>query len=277
MTRFRIVFAVALVLHGLAHASAGMWATDIGGRGLVTVLWEGATAGFMAAAAGLLGVRIVRRWWRALVVVASLSSLALLLLYSHPLFVIGIGADFVMMALALAPAAGGQLTRLSPVPRGVRMVIAAFTLYVAIAIGVRPLHSSWGTTRSEQQMVLAGDPPLGEPHYRIDHAVSIRAPADSVWPWLVQAAQARGWRVKEIKANRVLLLEKRRALVLEPAALNATRLHIRTRGEGIPTLPGIAMTPLALLILEPAHFITERGMMLGIKARAEGREARAPN
>src|SRR5688572_23285177 len=135
MKNLRTIFALSLVLHGLAHASAGMWATDIGGRGLVTVLWEGATAGFMAAAAGLLGVRIVRRWWRALVVVASLSSLALLLLYSHPLFVIGIGADFVMMALALAPAAGGQLTRLSPVPRGVRMVIAAFTLYVAIAIG----------------------------------------------------------------------------------------------------------------------------------------------
>src|SRR5687767_13900597 len=126
MRRFRIAFAVALVLHGLAHASAGMWATDIGGRGLVTILWEGATAGFMGAAAGLHGSRIIQRWWRALVIIASLSSLILLFLYSHPLFIIGIAADVVLLAIALAPAAGGQMATLSPVPRGVRLAIAAF-------------------------------------------------------------------------------------------------------------------------------------------------------
>lgn len=326
MKAFRILFAVALILHGLAHASAGMWAADIGGRTIVTLLWEGATVGFIAAGAGLLGVTALRRWWRALVAIAAISSLTLLLLYSHPLFIVGMVADFVLAALALAPAAGGQLTMFAPVRRWARITLVAFILYVAAAIGLRPWHSSWGATRSEQQMVLVGDPPLGESHYRIDHAVTIRAPVDSVWPWLAQIGQDRagfysydwlervfgaqirnadmvvpewqnrkvgdlvravqpnylgglfgrelGFEVKQIEPGRALILENWGALVLEPTDNGSTRMHIRTRGEGIPTLSGIAITPFALLVFEPAHFIMERGMMLGIKRRAEKRTAR---
>jgi len=321
MKTVRIVFGVALILHGLAHSSAGMWATDIGGRTLVTVLWEGATAGFIAAGAGLLGVAILRRFWRSLVVVASLSSLALLLLYSHPLFLIGIAADFMVAALALAPAVGGQLTALAPVRQLARVPLTALLVYVAAVIALRPWYSSWGATRSEQQMVMVGDPALGESHYRIDHAVTVHAPADSVWPWLAQIGQDRagfysydwleralgarirnadrivpewqsrqagdlvwavqpdylggvfgrnlGWKVKQIEQGRSFVLENWGAFVLEPTENGSTRLHIRTRGAGIPTLSGIAITPLGLLVFEPAHFIMERAMMLGIKQRAE--------
>lgn len=323
MKSFRIFLGVALIVHGLAHASAGMWATDIGGRTIVTVLWEGATVGFIAAGAGLFGVGILQRWWRELVVTAALSSLTLLLLYSHPLFIAGMAADFVLTALALAPVAGGELTTLEPVRRWLRLTLFAFLLYVAAAIGLRPWHSSWGATRSEQQMVLVGDPPLGQSHYRIDHAVTIRAQADSIWPWLTQIGQDRagfysydwlerafgvqvknannivpgwqnlrtgdlvravqpdylgglfgrdvGWRVTKIEPGRVLVLENWGAFVLEPLDNGSTRMHIRTRGEGIPTLSGIVFTPLGLLVFEPAHFIMERGMMLGIKRRAEKR------
>lgn len=274
MKSFRIFLGVALIVHGLAHASAGMWATDIGGRTIVTVLWEGATVGFIAAGAGLFGVGILRRWWRELVVTAALSSLTLLLLYSHPLFIAGMAADFVLTALALAPAAGGELTTLEPVRRWVRLTLVSFLLYVAAVIGLRPWHSSWGATRSEQQMVLVGDPPLGQSHYRIDHAVTIRAQADSIWPLITQIGQDRagvGWKVTKTEPGRVLVLENWGAFVLEPLDNGSTRMHVRTRGEGIPTLSGIVFTPLRLLVFEPAHFIMERRMMLGIKRRAEKR------
>lgn len=274
MKSFRIFLGVALIVHGLAHASAGMWATDIGGRTIVTVLWEGATVGFIAAGAGLFGVGILRRWWRELVVTAALSSLTLLLLYSHPLFIAGMAANLVLAALALAPAAGGELTTLEPVRRWVRLTLVLFLLYVAAVIGLRPWHSSWGATRSEQQMVLVGDPPLGQSHYRIDHAVTIRAPADSIWPLITQIGQDRagvGWKVTKIEPGRVLVLKNWGTFVLEPLDSGSTRMHIRTRGEGIPTLSGIVFTPLGLLVFEPAHFIMERGMMLGIKRRAEKR------
>ncbi|HEY8166748.1 MAG TPA: hypothetical protein VIF83_14440 [Gemmatimonadaceae bacterium] len=318
----RRLLGIALILHGLAHASAGMWATDIGGRGLVTLLWEGASLGFILAGIGLLGSSALHRPWRVLVAIAVICSLALLLLFSHPLFVAGIAADFFFAAVAiwtLKPLT--PHTDLRPLPKMMQWLLVAFAGYVALAIVLRPWHSSWGTTRSEQQMTLIGDPPIGDSHYRIDHAITIDAPVDTVWKWLVQIGQDRagfysydwlerifgagihnadtivvawqsrnvgdlvhatqsgylggifgdqpGWRVKAIEPGRAMVLEGWGAFVLSPVDANSTRMHIRTRGKGIPTLSGIAITPIALLVFEPAHFIMERGMLKGLKARAE--------
>jgi len=55
------------------------------------------------------------------------------------------------------------------------------------------------------------------------------------------------------------------AFVLEPKD-GYTRLIVRTRGNG---KPNVALAPFGLLVLEPAHFIMERRMLLGIKERAE--------
>jgi hypothetical protein len=318
----RRLLGIALILHGLAHASAGMWATDIGGRGLVTPLWEGAAVGFMAAGIGLLGQPLLHRYWRHLVGIAVASSLTLLLLFGHPLFIAGIAADFFFAATAiwtLRPL--NPHAEFRPLPRVMQWLLVAFTAYVALVIILRPWHSSWGTTRSERQMPLIGDPPIGESHYRIDHAITIDAPVDTVWKWLVQIGQDRagfysydwlertfgarirnanaivpewqgrevgdlvratqpgylggvfgdmpGWRVKAIEPGRAMVLEGWGAFVLSPIDANTTRVHIRTRGAGIPTLSGIAITPAALLLFEPAHFVMERGMLLGLKARAE--------
>lgn len=322
MKILRVVTGILLILHGLAHASAGMWATDTGGFALVTILWEGATLGFMAAGAGLIGIEWLHRIWRPLIAIAAFSSLTLLLLYGHPLFVVGIAADFAAIALAIVTAriTGKHPTTLHP-GRAVRFLIVGFIAYTGIVIGLRPWYSSWGSTRSERQMVLIGDPPMGESHYRIDHAVTINAPVDSVWPWLVQIGQDRagfysydwleralgadirnanaivpawqtrrvgdlvravqpsylggifgsepGWKISEMESGRAMVLENWGAFHLEPISDRVTRMHIRTRGRGIPTVSGIAISTVQLLIFEPAHFIMERGMMLGIKQRAE--------
>ncbi len=322
MKKLRFIVGVLLMLHGLAHASAGMWATDIGGDRLVTILWLGATIGFMAAGAGLMGIEILHRWWRVLIAIASLSSLTLLLLFGHPLFIVGIAADFVAIAAAIATVRITHEHGLTMHPGAVlRVLLIGFIVYTGVVIGLRPWYSAWGTTRSERQMVMIGDPPLGESHYRIDHAISIDAPVDSVWQWLVQVGQDRGgfysydwlerafgadirnadriipewqnrtagdlvravqpsylggllgrnlgWKVRQVEPGRALVLENWGAFVLEPIGPSLTRLHIRTRGAGVPTVAGIALTPVSLLLFEPAHFIMERGMMLGIKRRAE--------
>jgi hypothetical protein len=177
-------------------------------------------------------------------------------------------------------------------------------------------------------MPVIGDPPLGESHYRIDHAITINAPADSVWPWLVQIGQDRGgfysydwlerafgadihnsdrivpewqerrvgdlvrvvqpaylggilgdslgWNIDDIEPGRAIVLHGWGAFVLSPTGPNTTRMHIRTRGAGVPTLSGVALTPVGLLVFEPAHFIMERAMLRGIKARAEKAVASAP-
>ena len=320
MIKRRVVIGVLLILHGLAHASAGMWATDIGGQTLVTVLWEGATLGFMAAGIGMLGVRLFQRIWKLLVVFAAVNSLMLLLLYGHPLFILGIAADFVFLGIAIVVHLRAPEVERKWV-RALRVIAVALMLYTGSIIALRPWYSSWGTTRSERQMVMIGDPPLGESHYRIDHAITIDAPVDSVWPWMAQLGQDRagfysydwlerafgadirnadvvvsawqkreagdtihavqrdylngafnralGWRISEIIPGRAMVLEKWGAFVLEPIDARKTRLHIRTRGDGIPSVTGIALSPVSLLTLEPAHFIMERGMMLGIKRRSE--------
>ena len=170
-------------------------------------------------------------------------------------------------------------------------------------------------------MPLFGDElSLGQ-GYRMDHAVTIEAPADSVWRWLVQIGQDRGgfysydwleravgddirnadaihpawqqrrrgdlvravqptylggvlgpdvgWRVAAIEQGRALVLERWGAFVIRPIDGGRSRLHVRIRGEGRPSMAGVLLGPINVLLFEPAHFIMERGMLLGIKARAE--------
>jgi hypothetical protein len=78
-----------------------------------------------------------------------------------------------------------------------------------------------------------------------------------------------GWKVMQLEPGRAIVLENWGAFVVEPIDAKRSRLHIRTRGPGVPTIAGIAVSPISLLTFEPAHFIMERGMLLGIKKRAE--------
>jgi hypothetical protein len=324
MTALRRAAGILLLLHGLAHASAGMWATDVGGHALVTALWELSTIGFMLAGAGLLGIDALHRHWRAIITVAALSSLTLLLLYSHPLFLFGIAGDFAAIALAIVTQRLAHSTILSP-GRFSRFLLLALIGYTGTIIAFRPWYTSWGSTQSEQQMVMIGDPPIGESHYRIDHAITIQAPVDSVWRWVVQIGQDRagfysydwlerlfgadihnsnaivpewqavrvghrvravqssylggvfgrnlGWKVVAMEPGRSMVLEGWGAFTVQPVTPSITRMHIRTRGTGVPTVSGIALTPVSLLLLEPAHFIMERRMLLGIKERSEAPSA----
>ncbi|MEP6509339.1 MAG: hypothetical protein ABJC63_14025, partial [Gemmatimonadales bacterium] len=261
-----------------AHASAGMWATAIGGRNLVTLLWELSAVGFIAAGAGVLGVSELRKRWRTFAVVAALASLLLLGIFGHPLFLAGIVADVILLVIAVLSWRNTPSIEPSPImPRTMQRILLAFMLYVAILIGLRPWYSSWGSTASEQQMVLIGDPPLGASHYRIDHAITINAPVDSVWPLVLQLGEdksslySRDWHVTQIEPGRAIVLRDRGAIVLDPIDSRTTRMHVRTMGPGIPTLPGIGVSAISFLTIEPVHFVIERAMLRGLKQRAEAR------
>lgn len=66
----------------------------------------------------------------------------------------------------------------------------------ALAVGSLPLLRTWslqwGTTESELDAELPGDDLLPIADHQSTRAVSIRATADQVWPWLVQLGQGRG-------------------------------------------------------------------------------------
>lgn len=181
-------------------------------------------------------------------------------------------------------------------------------------------------------MPLPGDDLVPDATYRTTRAITIDAPAEDVWPWLVQLGAGRagfytydrlerlagagihnvdrvlpelqhltvgdivplsalgGPTVVRLEPNRLLLLHDRMdarrgrslpdgepspfamrwtwAFVLRPGGAAATRLLVRTRAS---FAPHPAFTLLVPLVLEPVHFLMERGMLRGIMARAEQR------
>ncbi|HLE57823.1 MAG TPA: hypothetical protein VJB15_12125 [Rhodothermia bacterium] len=319
----RILLAALLIAHGLAHASAGIWVSAGSRWWIASSLWWIAAIGFSLVGISLLGVGPILRWWRPLVVVSSLASLVLIVMGGERTFAIGGVIDLVALFVALRKSVMvdvGFWDRPHP-PRAVRFMLAFFVGYVALVTGTRHWYMNWGSTNEDRRASLPGDPPGVDARYRIDHVVTINAPADSVWPWLAQLGQDRGgfyshdwlervfgdhvtnaqrihpewqqrqvgdlvrsaqpgylggilgpdpgWRITELEPGRAMVLEGWGAFVLRPLDEQTTRLHIRTRGSGAASIAMIPLAPLGILVYEPAHFIMERRMMLGIKERAE--------
>lgn len=60
------------------------------------------------------------------------------------------------------------------------------------AFVLRPWHLRWGATAQEVKQTLPGDELIPEPRLNATHAVTIFAPPERIWPWLVQIGQGRG-------------------------------------------------------------------------------------
>ncbi len=57
---------------------------------------------------------------------------------------------------------------------------------------IRPWYSKWGATRIDVNMPLPGDDLVANPALESTRAITIQAPASTIWPWLVQLGQGRG-------------------------------------------------------------------------------------
>jgi hypothetical protein len=170
---------------------------------------------------------------------------------------------------------------------------------------VRPWMQQWGATEAEQRRTLPGDDLVPAPAVQSTRAITIHAPVEAVWPWLAQIGRDRGgfysyawlenlagcelrnadrvhpeWQQRAVgdtvwlhpavglkvtvcEPNRALGLEGWGTFVLESVDAQTTRLLVRER-----TRVGWGLLNGALL-WEVPHFIMERQMLLGIKARAE--------
>jgi len=208
-------------------------------------------------------------------------------------------------------------TVISGVGKAVRLPYAALIVLLLVAVYwvvIHPWMTTWGSTAAEQQMALPGDELLPKDTGISTKAITINAPPEVVWQWLVQIGQDRagfysydwlanltgadihsadeihpewqhlvvgdGWRtvpagylwgVGKDALSPVLMIEPGHALVLEmfgahvlvPVDEHTTRLIVR--GESSPA------NPLMTMIVDPIVFTMERRMLLGLKARAEGR------
>ena len=198
-----------------------------------------------------------------------------------------------------------------------------FAGYLALGWLLRPWYRRWGATDDELRRSLPGDELVPRPLAQSTWAVSIDAPPEQVWPWLVQMGQDRagfytyqwfengvlhldihnadrivaewqdvkvghriwfypesyvikprgGPRVAAIEPNRAFILCHQVStdatscpgtwqFVLEPIGDGATRLILRARS-------GTSPTRAFDIVAELGYFVLTRGMLLGIKQRAE--------
>jgi len=211
------------------------------------------------------------------------------------------------LAGSVVAAARGALTRpRTRLARRLRPLVAAgAALVVAYPLILRPWMRRWGATAEEARKALPGDELVPEPATVSTRAITVDAPVAAVWPWLAQIGQDRGgfysyewlenlagcrmrnaerihpeWqrrapgesvklhpavglRVASFEAERALVLEGWGAFVVEPLDARRTRVLLRSRTPwGWPAVFGV-------LLIELPHFIMERKMLLGLKARAE--------
>ncbi len=69
---------------------------------------------------------------------------------------------------------------------------AALITFHILAPYMRGWRKRWGATPEECQLTLPFDDLVPQPRWSYTHAITIAAPPEAVWPWLVQMGDGRG-------------------------------------------------------------------------------------
>jgi hypothetical protein len=83
----------------------------------------------------------------------------------------------------------GPASRVRLASSGAAIGSLALLSYVLVA---RPWYNRWGATDQETGRTLPGDELVPRPKRLATRAITIAAPAATVWPWLIQMGQGRG-------------------------------------------------------------------------------------
>jgi hypothetical protein len=81
---------------------------------------------------------------------------------------------------------------LSRLARAVAALVIAGALVGMVAYGSRPWYSRWGATDAELASTLPGDELVPNPTVTHMSAITIQAPPERIYPWLVQLGAERG-------------------------------------------------------------------------------------
>lgn len=85
-------------------------------------------------------------------------------------------------------------TKLTKVVKAVRFRYAALFVLLCVAVYILVIHpwmANWGSTVVERQMALTGDDPNSDRTMQSTLAITINAPQEVVWQWLIQIGQDR--------------------------------------------------------------------------------------
>jgi hypothetical protein len=81
-------------------------------------------------------------------------------------------------------------------------LLAAPTVLLVYSRYVRPWQLSWGATPEELSRPLPSDELVTRPTFNATRAITIAAPPEEIWPWLVQVGLTRaGWYSYDILDN----------------------------------------------------------------------------
>jgi azurin len=197
-----------VIAHGVSHAVLPMRGSLApllsDGDWVPVALYAVSMIGFVGAGIGILGLRPFDRAISPLLVLASGWSLVAIMRLDDPRLWFGAVCDVALLLTGLWRAATGWPVHPSsaraaegkPSYRRIWHVAAAtlgFVLvsYVGVAAFSYPWHRSWGSTAAELKMPLPGDAEPRDPALEVQHAITIDAPAEDVWVWLVQLGQDR--------------------------------------------------------------------------------------
>jgi hypothetical protein len=266
-----------VIAHGVSHAVLplrGSLGPSIAIDDWIPVgLYATGMVGFVTAGLGLLGLKPLDRAISPLLVLASGLSLIAIVRFADPTLWFGAVCDGVLLLLGLWRAVGGWPTHPSHGPRYHAIGMAAgfgLLAYVASTSVLYPWHRTWGSTREELLMSLPGDAVLRDAALETQHAITIDAAPEEVWPVMLKLVEDRP--ADYVQPTRALVLPNRGAFVLLPASGARTRFIIRTR-DGERTLP-VWRSALNWTTFELPRFIQERRLMLAVKRQAEAGRAR---
>ncbi len=194
-------------------------------------------------------------------------------------------------------------------------LVVLIGLTVLLVVLLTPWMDRWGATDAELAAQLPGDGLVPAPAATYVHAITIQAPAEEIYPWLVQLGAEKGgfysyellenmvgcdihnadriheewqniqvgdqvkmtageagpppYQIAEIYPGQALILGHQEedgrwadswAFVLVPQEDGSTRLVIRTRTMMVGGIWNV---------VHPISFFMERGLLRGVKARAE--------
>jgi hypothetical protein len=71
-------------------------------------------------------------------------------------------------------------------------LVGVFALTAVYWFEVRRWFSRWGTTPEELERVMPGDRLIANPTNTATGAITVNAPPEDIWPWLVQMGTGRG-------------------------------------------------------------------------------------
>lgn len=128
---------------------------------------------------------------------------------------------------------------------------------------LRPRTLAWGATCNEVVRPLPGDDLVANPLYVTTRAISVKAPANAVWPWLVQLGQNRGGFYTYDVIENLMGLDIHSAAAIRPEWQD---LHA---GEDYVTLDPDEYMKMTIAVLEP-----ERAFV--IRSGAPGEPPQAP-